>query len=106
MTTKFKPFDPATAKNGDIVYFYCNEKKTYKYIGADVVKKDASVVHNDSGYGWYFNKHLQVAVPKRTVWINMYDSAYWYDSEGTALKAADSNNPQYRGTFPIEIDAE
>lgn len=110
MTTKFKPFDPTTAKNGDTLYGVLSGDE-YRYIGKAQVNNNASVIYEvkTGVYSWVFDKHLQVAVPKRTVWINIYDSyahhAYWYTSESKALKAADSTNPQYRGTFPIEIDA-
>lgn len=111
MTTKFKPFDPTTAQNGDTLYgvLYGDE---YKYIGKEQVNKHASVIYEvkTGAYSWVFDKHLQVAVPKRTVWVNIYDTptqhAYWYETEHAALTAADSTKPKYRGTFPIEIDAE
>ena len=111
MTTKFKPFDPATAKNGDTLYGVLSGDE-YKYIGKAHAVTDASVIYEvkTGSYSWVFDKHLQVAVPKRTVWVNIYDTpaqhAYWYSSELFARTAADSDNPIYRGTFPIEIDAE
>ena len=105
MTTKFKPFDPTTAKNGDVVYISCNEKRPYKYIGPDVVNKDASVIHNDSGYGWDFNVQLRVKVPKKTVWVNVYNdgTAYWH----TAKENAANDKRKFScivGTYPVEIE--
>ena len=112
MTTKFKPFDPTTAQNGDTVYLAINTKKAFRYIGPDIVNKDASVIHNDQGYGWDFNSQLVVAVPKRTVWINMYSgsveckTAYWYDEEDQARAGALPKSKYYIGTYSLEIDAE
>lgn len=110
MTTKFKPFDPTTAKNGDIVYISCYESRPYKYIGPDVVSKDASVIHNDSGYGWDFNSKLMVKVPKKTVWINLYRDSdkhgmgYFYPTEDEAVRKKMTNS--FIGTYSIEIDVE
>ena len=111
MTTKFKPFDPTTAKNGDTVYGVPTGDE-FKFIGKAHAVQDASVVYGvkTGNYVHVFDDYLQVAVPKKTVWVNIYEStaqyAYWYTTEHRALKAADATNPKYRGTFPIEIDAE
>lgn len=113
MTTKFKPFDPTTAQNGDTVYgvLYNDE---FKFIGKAHAVQDASVVYGvkTGNYLWVFNKYLQVAVPKRTVWINMYSgsveckTAYWYDEEDQARAGALPKSKYYIGTYSLEIDAE
>lgn len=114
MTTKCKPFDPTTAQNGDTLYgiLFGDE---YKYIGKAHAVTDASVIYEvkTGSYFWVFDKHLQVvAVPKRTVWVNVYDYSYRNTIEAfpypTKEEAEDNRdeNRYFKGTFPIEIDAE
>lgn len=113
MTTKFKPFDPTTAKNGDTLYDVLSGN-AYRYIGKAHVNNNASVVYEvkTGVYSRVFDKNLQVAVPKRTVWINMYSGAtecktgYWYDEEYQAKAGAIHKSKYFIGTYPIEIDAE
>lgn len=113
MTTKFKPFDPTTVKNGDTVYSVITGDK-FKFIGKTHTEQDASVVYGvkRGSYLCVFNKYLQVAVPKRTVWINMYSgsveckTAYWYDEEDQARAGALPKSKYYIGTYSLEIDAE
>ena len=113
MTTKFKPFDPTTAQNGDTMYGVISGIE-YKYIGKAHANNNASVVYevNTGVYLWIFDKNLKVAVPKRTVWINMYSgsaeckTAYWYDEEDQARAGALPKSKYYIGTYSLEIDAE
>lgn len=113
MTTKFKPFDPTTAKNGDTLYGVVSGDEC-KYIGKAQAIINASVIYEvkTGSYSWAFDNHLQVAVPKRTVWINMYSGAtecktgYWYDEEYQAKAGAIHKSKYFIGTYPIEIDAE
>ena len=113
MTTKFKPFDPATAKNGDTLYGILSGDE-YKYIGKAHAVTDASVIYEvkTGSYSWVFDKHLQVAVPNRTVWVNVYDYAYCNSLAAfpyLTKEEAEKNNKKnryFKGTFPIEIDAE
>jgi len=113
MSNKFKPFDPTTAKSGDVVYLSCNVKKPYQYIGPDVVHSFASVIYHNGGYGWDYDRNLVVAVPKKTVWVNVYaysradsnPSVYAYTTKEQAEYSCNPNK-YFKGTFPIEIDAE
>ena len=111
MTTKFKPFDPTTAKNGDTLYDVLSGN-AYRYIGKAHVNNNASVVYEvkTGVYSRVFDKNLQVAVPKRTVWINLYRDSdkhgmgYFYPTEDEAARKKMTNS--FIGTYSIEIDVE
>jgi hypothetical protein len=111
MTTKFKPFDPTTAKNGDTLYGVLSGNE-YIYIGKAHVSNNASVIYDVKAGEYFrvFDKHLQVAVPKRTVWINLcrdgdkHGVGYFYPTEDEAVRKKMTNS--LIGTYAIEIDAE
>ena len=111
MDNKFKPFDPKTAKNGDVVYMSCNTNKAYQYIGPDVAHSSASVIYHNGDYFWDYDMNLVAVVPKKTVWVNVYaypfvdPAVYGYTTKEQAEYASDPNK-HFKGTFPIEIDAE
>ena len=115
MTQKFIPFDPNTAKNGDILHYAERTEWSYIYIGPCPNNKNASVVFNprDNTYGFNYNDSMVVKQPMKTVWINMYyysvtghNIAYVYDSAIEAeYKVEQVTTMKYIGTFPIEIHA-
>ena len=109
MTDKFIPFNPETAKNGDIVYTSNNKKVTY--VGPDPTVKDVSVIKHTVGYGWDYNVNLTVKAPKKAVWVNVYKvmgvyETYVHNSEDIAAQTAkwDSGCKQHIGTYQLEID--
>lgn len=113
MTAKFIPFDPKTAKNGDIVYYYPNTKFSYIYVGKCPTLPNASVCWNprEEGYCFQYDKSMVIQQPMKTVWINLYHKmistnnvGYFYPTEKEAKEAC-SQNYEYIGTFPIEIPA-
>ena len=113
MTNKFKPFDPSTAKNGDSVYGVVSGEP-YTYVGPRPNDPKNSVCISHCGnYRTIGNTSLQVLVPKKTVWINVYDygnvnmgvDAFPYLTKEEADEHIDKNK-YFRGTFTIEIDAE
>lgn len=106
MTDKFIPFNPETAKNGDIVYTSNNKKVTY--VGPDPTVRDVSVIKHTGGYGWDYNVNLTVKAPKKTVWVSVYNykgklEAYVHDTEDKAKEELDKNR-YFVGTYPLEID--
>ena len=109
MTDKFIPFNPETAKNGDIVYIGSRNKK-YRFIGNDVVRPNCVVVYApDIGYGWENISSLTVKAPKKTVWVNVYmrkDTmlVYAHVMESLALASKELTDEKYIGTYPLEID--
>ena len=104
-TDKFIPFNPETAKNGDIVYIGSRNKK-YRFIGNDVVRPNCVVVYApDIGYGWENISSLTVKAPKKTVWVNVYGNTTTglvYPTEQDAISQRLSGD--YTGTYPLEID--
>lgn len=112
MTQKFIPFDPNTAKNGDVLHYANHPEWTYVYIGPCTDKNNASVVFNprNNTYGFNYNDSMVVPQPMKTIWINVYDynyknkhEVYAHDSKEKALENLDKNR-YYRGTYPLQID--
>ena len=102
MSDKFIPFNPETAKNGDVVYV--NKRKPYTYIGKDALNINASVIQNEDGYGWDYHNCLTVKAPKKTVWVNVYQDGTDYHHETKAKADQAIKNINFIGTYPLEID--
>ena len=112
MADKFLPFNPETAKNGDVTYYSGNHDWSCIYIGPCVDKKDAYVSYNprDESYGFCWNKAMLVKAPKKIVWVNLVKHGLCgiessvFDCEKIAKGMASKYAGDYLGTFPIEID--
>ena len=108
MTDKFIPFNPETAKNGDIVYIGSRHNE-YRFIGNDVVRPNCVVVYApDIGYGWENISSLTVKAPKKIVWDNLYNykgkiEVYPHPTKEKAEEDLDKNH-YFIGTYQLEID--
>lgn len=100
-----KPFDPKTAKNGDVLCFKSNGHR-YKYVGAYPFNPATHSVVMDENANLLFvsNEYIKQAPTKRTVWINVYPDgkAVWWDDKDDALTFADKDN--LVDTYPLEIE--
>jgi len=113
MTDKFIPFNPETAKNGDIVYGKLTGHK-YLYVGEHPAFPDRVVTYKASErrLGFELPENLEVKAPKKTVWVNVYKSPYGdgflshvYDTEyGAKSNVIQCQSMKYIGTYPLEID--
>ncbi len=110
MTDKFIPFNPETAKNGDIVYGVLS-KAEFIYIGPTPINGHSSfvIVYDVANelYKAMPSDNLRIKAPKKIVWINVYGNdlaCYWYSTETIAKDCADTDSKFYIGTYPLEID--
>lgn len=110
MTDKFIPFNPETAKNGDIVYG-CYSKAEFIYVGPTPIRgHDKFVIVYDVANELYKampSDNLRITVPKKTVWINVYSKGipcFYYETERAATDNANKEAKTYIGTYPLEID--
>jgi hypothetical protein len=105
-----KPFDPKTAKNGDVCY-RCYSKEKFIFIGPTPISgHERFVIVYDVANKYYKQmpyENLRLKTTKRTVWINVYGNdlaCYWYDTETIAKDCADTDSGFYIGTYPLEIE--
>lgn len=113
MTQKFIPFDPNTAKNGDILHYAERTEWTFIYIGPCPNNKNASVVFDprDNTYGFNYNDSMVVPQPMKTVWVNIVKyglcglESSVFDDEKMAKGMSSKYAGEYLGTFPVEIPA-
>ncbi len=107
MTDKFIPFNPETAKNGNIVYG-CYSKAEFVYIGPTPINGHSSFVivydvANELYKAMPFD-NLRIKAPKKTVWVNVYKdgTAVWRPSKKETLLFVDKD--KLVDTYPLEID--
>ena len=109
MTDKFIPFNPETAKNGDVVYGICG-RDAYLYVGIDPLNKRGYVLWDVKAkhYVWVQGCHLEIKAPKKIVWVNVYNykgkiEVYPHPTKEKAEEDLDKNH-YFIGTYQLEID--
>ena len=113
MADKFIPFNPETAKNGDLVYGVLS-KAEFIYIGPTPIRgHDEFVIVYDvvnEIYKAMPSDNLRIKAPKKTVWVNLVKyglcgiESSVFACEKIAKGTASQYAGDYLGTFPIEID--
>jgi len=108
MADKFIPFNPETAKNGDIVHYLNNE---FLFVGLNPKYPSECILLRCDGYVVIAdNNAVSVKAPKKTLWVNLVKyglcgiESSVYDCEKIAKGIASKYAGDYLGTFPIEID--
>lgn len=112
MTAKFIPFDPKTAKNGDIVYGVLTGRE-YRYVGKHPINNDGVITYTvaEKHLGFELPENLKIKQPMKTVWINIVKyglcglESSVFDDEKMAKGMSSKYAGDYLGTFPIEIPA-
>lgn len=110
-----KPFDPKTAKNGDICYG-CYSKDEFIYIGpTPVTGHERYVIVYDAlneRYKAMPSDNLRIKPTKRTVWINVYKKDHtagyfihdYKDEQEAITYQVDRHLCTFVGTYPLEIE--